>query len=97
MAKFHVITRCHVGNLYYEDTIVDLGQAQVDLIKEKKMTHHFVPLDAKDAWAKEAADKKTDFEGKKIEELRAIALDMNIEFEGLKKAELIEAIKAKGT
>ncbi len=96
MAKFRVITRCHVGSLYYEDTIVDLGSAQVELIKEKKMTHHFVPLDAKDAWAKEGTDKKTDFESKKIEELRAIALDLNIEFEGLTKAKLIEAIRAKG-
>lgn len=96
MAKFRVITRCHVGSLFYEDTIVDLGSAQVDLIKEKKMTHHFVPLDPKDAWPEEATDKKTNFEGKKIEELRAIALELNIEFEGLTKAKLIEAIKAKG-
>jgi hypothetical protein len=97
MAKFFVIDKCFVGGtLFYGDEVVDLAASQVEEIREKGMTHHFRPLDAKDAWeTKSKVDINQDLEKKKIEDLRGLALELNIPYEGLKKDELIAAIRER--
>jgi hypothetical protein len=96
MAKYLVIGTCHVGALYHGGNVADLNTAQQEMVKVKKMTHHFQPLDVKDAW--EVAEKdlaKSDLTKKKVEDLRGIAVERNIEIEGLSKEDLIAALTAK--
>lgn len=92
MPRILVIDRFYMGRMFDPDNgPITISDAELADIKAKGMTHHIRRIDKADPELKEKEGKK--LEEMPVEELRALAEDLQVAHEGVKKPALIKAIE----
>jgi hypothetical protein len=88
-----IIDKFYMGRMFdpSDPQPVTVSEAELEEMKAKKMTHHIRRVDKPDAEIKEAGGKK--LVEMPIEDLRALAEELQLAHEGLKKPALIKAIE----
>lgn len=92
MPRIMALDRFYMDRFYNGGETYEIGEATLQEMKDKKMTHHIERLDKKDAEIEKAT--QADLDSMRVEDLRELCENLGIEHEKLRKAELITELRA---